>query len=552
MRRSFTSLLATLTFCTAVVATVRTEMRMHVFSNGDNGMNIVKALAEVDSVKFTNDTLDSRKYEVTFLNWDGKKLQSDSLQSGSMPAYVGEGPEREQTAAYTYTFKGWTPEIEKVQKEVTYTADYDSTIRKYAVAFRDLDGEILSLECFNYGSTPSCNVKPQTKESTKLYDYVAKWNPELTEVTDNAIYKAYLDSVKHTYTCIFKNYDGEELFRTYSGTYDYDRVGEPIHDETDYTYKFKEWSLDESQIEDNVLVFNAVFDSTLITKKNGALIRASYKVADGKSVYFSQGNLQFNAWYGTHTVYGDTAEKAGTWRFAENQYDIIGKDNQYIDSTYTDWIDLFGWGTSGWKSGANAYQPWAISQESSDYYIDGNYSISLTGSYAEADWGVYNAISNGGDMPNRWRTLTTSEWNYLFQNNKWTLGYIKTTEKDSILCFMLIPETFTAPEGTTVELIGTANLTLTAMFYTVPSNNKYTTEQFASLEKSGVVALPCGGYRSNGTKMNKVGLYGSYWSSSAYDSSNAYGFYFVSTYANSDNYNCRRSNGWSVRLVKDL
>ena len=83
------------------------------------------------------------------------------------------------------------------------------------------------------------------------------------------------------------------------------------------------------------------------------------------------------------------------------------------------------------------------------------------------------------------------------------------------------------------------------------AGNSYTTEQFATLEKLGVVALPFGGFRI-GTTLYSVGSYGSYWSSSAYDSSNAYGFYFVSTYANSDNYNCRRSNGWSVRLVKDL
>jgi hypothetical protein len=247
-------------------------------------------LAEVDSVKFTNDTLGSEKlYTSEFYN-DGKLF--DTFEDCSYDSVPVSKPTRDTTIAYTYTFKGWKRDESEIAKsKLTYNATYDSIIRKYAVAFRDLDGEILSLECFNYGATPSCNVKPQTKESTKLYDYVAKWNPELAEVADNAIYKAYLDSVKHTYTCIFKNYDGEELFRTYYGTYDYDWVGEPIHDETDYTYEFKEWSLDESQIEDNVLVFNAVFDSTLITKKNGALIRASYKVADGKSVYFSQGNL---------------------------------------------------------------------------------------------------------------------------------------------------------------------------------------------------------------------------------------------------------------------
>ena len=46
MKKIFTSLLVALALCTAIIAAVRTELRMHVFSNGDNGMNMVKALAE--------------------------------------------------------------------------------------------------------------------------------------------------------------------------------------------------------------------------------------------------------------------------------------------------------------------------------------------------------------------------------------------------------------------------------------------------------------------------------------------------------------------------
>jgi uncharacterized protein (TIGR02145 family) len=283
-------------------------------------------------------------------------------------------------------------------------------------------------------------------------------------------------------------------------------------------------------------------DATVV--KDGALIVASYKVSDTKSVYFSQGNLQFNAVQGTHaTADGETVK--GTWRFAENQYDYIGSVNSNISETYTGWIDLFGWGTSGWYSKAKCYQSWSISESYSDYYPDGSESNNLTGDYANADWGVYNAISNGGNEPNKWRTLTLSEWQYLFKNNKWTLGYI-----NSYFCLMLIPETFTAPEGTTVTVLSTTT-TLTSMSgLTAPSTNKYTTEQFASLEKLGVVALPCGGFRC-GSSVYNVGSYGYYWSSSAYDSSSAYEFYFYSTHVESDGYDYLNL-GRSVRLVRDL
>ncbi len=547
MKKIFTSLLVALAFCTVLFATVQTELRLHVFQEGNKGETYL-VVQKIDSMKFSYDTLE---YKVSFVDWDGTVLQSGILQSGSMPEYKGEeNPTREQTAKCTYGFKGWTPEIEKVQSEATYTAVYDSTIRKYGVVFLDMDGEVLSTEFLDYGTMPSYSGELPSKESTKLYDYVIAWKPKLAEVTCNVSYKAYFDSTKHKYTCIFNDYDGTELFRTDSGTYDYVWATKPTRSSSsDYNYKFKSWSLDESQITSNILIYTAVYETIFNSRLNGALILASYKVSDSTSVYFSQGNLQFNAVEGKHaTASNDTVK--GTWKFADNQWEVIGNGNANTAESYTGWIDLFGWGTSGWNSKTTCYQPWSATSECSYYYPGGSYSNDLTGTYANADWGVYNAISNGGNEPNKWRTLTTSEWQYLFKNNKWTLGYINDST-NSYLCFMLIPETFVAPEGTSVEVLGTANLTSTSMTsLTVPSTNKYTTEDFASLENLGVVALPCGGYR-NGTAVANVGLYGRYWSSSAYDSYDAYEFFFYSTNVSSNSSNFR-SHAKSVRLVQDV
>ena len=75
---------------------------------------------------------------------------------------------------------------------------------------------------------------------------------------------------------------------------------------------------------------------------------------------------------------------------------------------------------------------------------------------------------------------------------------------------MLIPATFNAPEGTTVTVIGTADLSSTyESELNVPSTNIYSTEVFTSLEKLGVVALPCSGAR-NGTIVFYVNEYGDY------------------------------------------
>ena len=168
------------------------------------------------------------------------------------------------------------------------------------------------------------------------------------------------------------------------------------------------------------LLLSVAVDS--VAQPTGA-INSLFSVAEGQYVCFSQGNLQYNAAQGTHaTANGGTAQ--GTWRFAEHQGDIAGTNNHNISETYSGWIDLFGYGTSGWNSGVVCYQPWSVSNTASDYLQE-----SLTGSYANADWGVYNAISNGGNQPGLWRTLTSDEWNYILNGRPTNSGirYVKAT-----------------------------------------------------------------------------------------------------------------------------
>ena len=93
----------------------------------------------------------------------------------------------------------------------------------------------------------------------------------------------------------------------------------------------------------------------------------AFSVAVGTFVYFSPGNLQWSAKNGgsyatTHNVAGG-GTAAGTWRFAPNHWDIIGADNSNISSSYSGWIDLFGWGTSGYN---NKY-PYMTSTTNTDY-----------------------------------------------------------------------------------------------------------------------------------------------------------------------------------------
>ena len=278
--------------------------------------------------------------------------------------------------------------------------------------------------------------------------------------------------------------------------------------------------------------------------ENGASI-AVFTVASGRTVHFSKGNLQFTT-TGTHaTADGGTA--TGTWRFAEHQYDCRYAENTSISSTYAGWIDLFGWGTSGWNSGAVCYQPWSTSTGCSDYYPRCSYLNNLTGSCANADWGVYNAISNGGNQAGMWRTLTNNEWDYLVRNrNASTVSgvanarYAKATI-GSVTGLIIFPDSFTMPTGISVAA---SSINSGSAEY---ADNTYTTEQWSQLEANGAVFLPEAGYRND--HMFLVGS-GCYWSSTHCDnhSESAYLLHFISSVSTYFHY---RSYGQSVRLVKD-
>lgn len=286
------------------------------------------------------------------------------------------------------------------------------------------------------------------------------------------------------------------------------------------------------------------------TEIEGAIPNAIFNVSKEKNVVFSKGNLQFRR-MGSHKTMEGTAK--GIWRFAESQYDFIGDGNYSISEDYSGWIDLFSWGTSGWNSGAEVSQPWDIDDVDSyseyyvDYYSDGKV-VNLVGKYAYSDWGVYNAISNGGNQPGLWRTLSIDEWRYLLQNNRWALVSV-----EGILGVMLLPADFIAPKGITVSEVGVGKMTEYKLdFATI--ENQYSFEQFAQLEECGVVLLPaCGSRIRFQTNMIILGVgeLGHYWSTSAENTKRVKNLSF-----DSDGIDLRDSGGYqfgqSVRLVQDI
>ena len=270
-------------------------------------------------------------------------------------------------------------------------------------------------------------------------------------------------------------------------------------------------------------------------------IQAAFSVSTTKKVYFSHGNLWYNAMAGTHLC-ADWAYRKGVWKFAENQYDTIGKSQIEKSSTYDGWISAFAWGTSGWDSGAKIYQPDSVTGDNPQDYWPGNKSTNnLTGNYAYADWGVFNAIINGGNQPQQWRTLTREEWDYLLnkRNNADILkSYCKVTGIEGL---MLLPDTFTIPSG------------IYYMSNRYPLCQDFSIQEFKRLENRGAVFIPkdisyCFSLNNIGWKYDEAG---DIWTASNQASSTAYSVVISSDMSCGFSTGRYRCDSGIVRLVKD-
>lgn len=239
------------------------------------------------------------------------------------------------------------------------------------------------------------------------------------------------------------------------------------------------------------------------------LLKSSYETAfsvgPDKKVVFSKGNLQYQF-------------LTNTWRFAEHQWDIIGKVNKKNKQKNDDWIDLFGWFTGD--------NPTQNSTNNSDYS-------------SFNDWG--DNIS--GVAGKNWRTLTKDEWVYVFNIRVTNSGirFVKATVNDVDGVILL-------PDNWNVDTYNLKNVNRGDAKF--DSNIISQTDWNSKFDANGAVFLPVAGWRY-GTSILGVDIYGYYWSATKTDDDYASGVCFSDSNLNFADNGCIR-NGRSVRLVCDV
>ena len=189
----------------------------------------------------------TNSYTVTFVNWDGTELDTQTLEYGETPVYAGETPERATDAQYIYTFSGWDPEIDEVTGDVTYTALYSTELRKYVITFVDEDGStVLQSGEWEYGSTPVFSATAPSKAATAKYTYTFDgWTEAIAEVTGEATYTAKYKATINKYTITFVDEDGTTVLKSEEVEYDAMPVApvDPVKAGTaQYSYTFEGWT----------------------------------------------------------------------------------------------------------------------------------------------------------------------------------------------------------------------------------------------------------------------------------------------------------------------
>lgn len=320
----------------------------------------------------------------------------------------------------------------------------------------------------------------------------------------------------------------------------------------------------------------------------------------GNKISFAHGNLQYRA--------SDAA-----WRFAENQWDAIGSfpgnstlpnydanihsSREGERAIQAEWIDLFACGQTGWTdTKGNTYYPYnSLSNYFSTYYKD-KIDKEATGANANADFGVYNSdkIINGDNKS--WRLPTLDEIKFIISSrkNEHPIDYSANPNNKKLypMCYLraginiggqerfgifLFPDNFdwdaTGLERPTY-VVPQSGLTWLCfdnpgVAYPDPSRKVeeydmchiFDLSEAAILEEHGVVFLPCAGQRMYENE-NKIIAEGFNLSGYYLTRHNEYSFAFYTKNVSSYRYpsgaetgvhhNLSKTNGYSVRLVRDV
>ena len=143
---------------------------------------------------------DRKTYTVTWKNADGTTLETDNnVRYGATPSYDGATPTKAATAQYTYTFASWTPAVEAVSANATYTATFSQTVNQYTLTVNGATGS----GTYDYGTSVTLTPTPADNYHFTQWSDGNTDNPRTVTVTANATYTAQSEEDTKTTVYLF-------------------------------------------------------------------------------------------------------------------------------------------------------------------------------------------------------------------------------------------------------------------------------------------------------------------------------------------------------------
>lgn len=353
------------------------------------------------------------KYKITWKNEDGSVIKTEQVAYGQRPVYSGKTPFKAATEQYSYVFTGWTPEIEAVTGNASYTAVFTEELNKYTVIWKnsDEDGTILETDTdVEYGAKPHYDGETPEKEEDAQYTYTfSGWDPEISAVKGDITYTAVYETTTKTYTVTWKNYDGTVLETDTDVEYGtapaYNGETPVKAADNDYSYSFAGWSKDGSTVEgtgtvDGDMTFIAVFTGTELVKYTvsfeanggtGSMDPQTY--IEGQELKLSE-NAFVREGY-SFTGWNTEADGSGVSYGAEGSVTELTRDL----TLFAQWKHDDGWFTD--DNGKQYYSNGEL-QKTGWTTIDGKlYYLDTETGYAACD-GIYYLPRQEGDSGDAW------------------------------------------------------------------------------------------------------------------------------------------------------
>ena len=81
-----------------------------------------------------NNSCEIDTFQITWLDWDGQTLKTNTVDYNVVPSYSGPTPTKAATDQYTYTFNNsWSPALVPATADTIYTAQFTESLNQYTV-----------------------------------------------------------------------------------------------------------------------------------------------------------------------------------------------------------------------------------------------------------------------------------------------------------------------------------------------------------------------------------------------------------------------------------